>query len=143
VPGSRARASDARWAAVTAGAVGLVERVGATGFYERARGANVVFANAAEARVLTGLEGSEAAVALACDYELVIVTAGTDEATLATRGGRVEHARPLEVAPEPVVGAGDALAGAFLAALVAGADLGEALASACAAAAAAAGASRH
>jgi len=126
-----ARAGGARWVAVTAGAARLVERVGADGFHERARGADVLFANAAEARVLTGCEPAEAAAALAGVYELAIVTVGADGAILAARDGRVERARPPEIASSPAVGAGDALAGAFLAALAGGADLRDALEEAC------------
>ena len=127
-------AGDARWVAVTAGSAPLVRRVGAEAFHERAGGANVVFANAEEAQVLTGLSGEEAALALAREYELAVVTAGAEGGVVATRDGRVEHARPLEVAQAPPAGLGDALAGTFLAALARGTNVRDALQAACAAA---------
>ena len=84
---------DARWRAVTAVPIG---RLG------EAAGANVLFANAHE------VEGLDVA-----GYEIVVVTRGAAGADV-HRGGRTEHLPPTG---ESGSGAGDALAGAFLASL--------------------------
>jgi sugar/nucleoside kinase (ribokinase family) len=73
-------------------------------------GANVLFANAAEAAALTGLEPEPAAVELAQRYEIVCVTLGA-EGALSAAEGRVERIPPL--GPD-VTGGGDAFAAAFL-----------------------------
>ena len=95
-------------------------------FHERAKGANVLFANEAEAWALTGLEPEEAAVALAKLYELAVVTAGPDGA-VAVRGRELvvtSHGEPVQSHRS---GAGDAFAGVLLVALASGVALKEAL----------------
>ena len=73
-------------------------------------GANVLFANEAEARELTGLAPEPAALELARRYEYACVTLGAAGA-LAASGGRLERIPPL--GPD-VTGAGDAFAAALL-----------------------------
>jgi sugar/nucleoside kinase (ribokinase family) len=99
-------------------------------FHERARGANVLFANEDEAAALTGLDLREAALALAELYELAIVTAGPAGAVAASNGELVV-ARPREQARSDRSGAGDAFAGVLLVSLASGAELQFALDQAC------------
>ncbi len=99
-------------------------------FHERAKGANVLFANEAEAWALTGLEREEAALALAELYELAVVTAGADGA-VAVRGGKMVVAGPSEPVRSARSGAGDAFAGVLLVSLAKGTDLQAALEQAC------------
>jgi len=126
--------ADARWVAVTTGSAALVRSCGAAGVHERARGANVLLANVAEARGLTGREPDEAAGELSRRYEVACVTLGPRGAVAAS-GGRVVHAAPAAATPSQLTGAGDAFAGALLVSLAGGADLGAALDAACASAA--------
>jgi sugar/nucleoside kinase (ribokinase family) len=88
--------SAARWRAVTA--TPLLDEA----FLERAVGANVLFANAAEGEELD-VEG----------FEIVCITHGAGGATI-LRDGRSEHVPPTG---ETGTGAGDAFAGTFLARL--------------------------
>jgi len=99
-------------------------------FHARAKGASVLFANEDEARILTGLEPREAALALAELYEVAVVTAGPAGA-VAVSGGEVAVGRPSETVRSGRSGAGDAFAGVFLVERAAGARLGEALEGAC------------
>jgi sugar/nucleoside kinase (ribokinase family) len=99
-------------------------------FHTRARGANVLFANEAEARALTGLDLRDAALALAELYELVVVTAGPAGA-VAVSGRELVVARPSETMQSERSGAGDALAGVLLVALAAGTPVQAALEQAC------------
>jgi sugar/nucleoside kinase (ribokinase family) len=110
-------------AVVAAGPIGV-------DFHARANGANVLFANEAEARALTGLELREAALALAELYEVAVVTAGSAGA-VAVSGGEVLVGRPSETVRSDRSGAGDAFAGVLLVGLAAGAGLQEALDQAC------------
>jgi len=93
--GRHALSLAAPWRAVTA------VPIAGPDFAARARGANVLFANAAEA----GLAGQA--------YEIVCVTHGAEGATV-TREGSTEHVPPTGDAG---TGAGDAFAGAYLAGL--------------------------
>jgi sugar/nucleoside kinase (ribokinase family) len=99
-------------------------------FHERARGANVLFANEDEAAALTGLDLREAALALAELYELAFVTAGAAGAVAASNGELVV-ARPREQTRSDRSGAGDAFAGVLLVSLASGAELQFALDQAC------------
>jgi 2-dehydro-3-deoxygluconokinase len=90
-----ALARPARWRAVTATPLAHAD------FAERVDGANVIFANAAEA------------AAAGSGYEIVCITDGERGATV-TRGGETTQVAPTGVAG---TGAGDAFAGAYLARL--------------------------
>lgn len=91
----RALALPARWRAVT------FTPLARAGFCERAAGANVVFANAAEGALVAGT------------YEIVCITDGARGATV-TREGTTTRLPPTGVTG---TGAGDAFAGAYLAKL--------------------------
>ena len=101
--------------------------------------ANVVFATAAEAEAITGLEPEAAARELATHFEIACVKLGA-EGAIGACGNQTEHAHAPRVVRTAPFGAGDAFAAAFLVALVAGAGLDVALERACAAGAAAAAA---
>jgi sugar/nucleoside kinase (ribokinase family) len=118
--------------AVVAASARLIESLGPMAFHERAAGANVVIANAEEARMLTDLDPAGAVGALARRYRVACVTAGEDGAFAAT-GSEIVQAS-VEWVPGNTTGAGDALAGVLLVSLVRGLELRPALEAACAAA---------
>jgi sugar/nucleoside kinase (ribokinase family) len=101
-------------------------------------GANVVFATAAEAKAVTGLDPEAAAQELARRFTIACVKLGA-EGAVAVRGNVVERAQAARVARTSPFGAGDAFAATFLVGLAGGHDLGAALERACAAGARAAG----
>lgn len=136
--GAAALAQPARWRAVDLAASALVAATGPAAVLERVAPANVLLANAEEARALTGLEPDAALRALARDVELVCVKLAGGGA-LASLAGEMRSAPPPETLGQARAGAGDAFAGALLAALLLGADVAAALGQACAAGAAAAG----
>jgi sugar/nucleoside kinase (ribokinase family) len=105
--------------AVTAGSPRLARETRLTAFCELARHATVVFANADEARALTGEDLEGAVRALASVFPLACVTNGRDGAILAAED-EVYHARPTLRREAEVVGAGDAFAGLLLVALARG-----------------------
>jgi len=111
---------------VTAGSAALVGALGPVEVRRVAEGANVFCANATEARALTGLDGDEAALALARLFGTACVTADADGA-VAAAAARLERAAPETVMAGDPLGAGDALAGALVAALAGGRDLADAL----------------
>jgi sugar/nucleoside kinase (ribokinase family) len=138
--------AQARWLAVDAASARLVEAFGVDRFLDATAPADVLLANAAEARALTGLDGEAAARALASRYRVACVKLGSAGAVAVAEGRLVRTAaRPLERTEfereefERTVffGAGDAFAGGFLVALARGAELEGALGAACDAAAAA------
>jgi sugar/nucleoside kinase (ribokinase family) len=112
--------ADARWVAASLAAPRLIERLGAAEVHGRVSGANVLLMNEAEAGVLTGAEPERAASELAKRYELVCVTTGARGA-VAAAGTRLE--RVPARGGGAATGAGDAFAGALLAALARGDDL--------------------
>ena len=126
----RARAD---WIAVDPASARLVERFGASRFFEATARATAILASEDEAAALTGERTPEA---LAGRYRLACVKLGPAGA-IAILDGRREQAAPLERVEGELLGAGDAFAGTLLAALAAGADLGRALQQACDAGAAA------
>lgn len=95
-------------------------------------GGNAVVANEEAGLRLTGLDGEEAARALAEGRRLACVTLGAQGA-VAVCTGRVERAAPEETAPD-APGAGDVFAGTLLVALARGDDLAAGLALSCRAA---------
>lgn len=122
-----------RWLAVDVASANLVAAYGVERFFEVTTAADVLLANADEARVLTGLDADEAAVALATRYRIACVKLGREGAVAASAGTVVR------VSPEPLdnilaIGAGDAFAAGFLLALVREAGLKEAIGAGCSAA---------
>ncbi|MEU4061008.1 PfkB family carbohydrate kinase [Streptomyces wedmorensis] len=105
---------------------GFLERLGAERFLAAAKGAEVLLPNADEARSLTGIaEPDSAAAELSRRFPLVVVTLGAAGAVVAEDGGVTTRVAAPPVPPARRVdstGAGDAFTGAFLAALLAGAD---------------------
>lgn len=112
--------------------VGFLKQLGVERFLEAVRGVEVLFPNADEAMLLTGCaEPEEAAMTLSRAFPLVAVTLGAGGALVAEAGAVTSRVAAPEVAPVDSTGAGDAFAGAFLAALLAGADAREAAAAGC------------
>ena len=101
--------------------------------------AGVVFANAQEARALTGeRDAADAARRLSAGVRIACVTLGADGAVAAAPGETARAAAPAR-RPAAAAGAGDALAAAFLLALASGLSLADALEAGCAAGTCAAG----
>ncbi|GGM77187.1 ribokinase [Thermopolyspora flexuosa] len=108
-----------------------LERTGAEPFLEWTHGAKLLFANADQARVLTGREDPEAAVkVLTAWFPQVVIKLGKD-GSLWYGGNRSE---PVKVPAEPIervvdgTGAGDAFTAGFLPPWLAGKPPAEALA---------------
>jgi sugar/nucleoside kinase (ribokinase family) len=114
----------------------LVETFGVERFFEATATAGVLLANAEEARALTGLDGDEAALALALRYRVVCVKLGRAGA-IAASGADVVRVEVQPVDRIDTLGAGDAFAGGFLVSLARGAALAIALRAGCDAATAA------
>jgi 2-dehydro-3-deoxygluconokinase len=92
----------------------------------------VVFATDEEAQALTGEGPEQAAGLLAAEGFVACVKLGA-EGAVAASGTDLVRRRAAPVERRSPFGAGDAFAGAFLVALAAGAELGDALGRACAA----------
>lgn len=116
--------------AVEAASWPLVESFGVDRFFAETVHASVVLANEDEARVLTGVDGPDAARALGQRYRVAAVKRGRDGAALSVDGELVEAPGDEVVALDPT-GAGDAFDGVLLARLVAGDDPTTALVAAC------------
>lgn len=121
--------------AIDAASARAVRSFGVDRFLEVTGAAGVLLANAEEARILTGLEADEAALALARHYRVACVKLGKDGAVAAT-GGELVRAAAQPVDRADTLGAGDAFAGGFLLALGRGAELAAALRTGCTAASA-------
>ena len=115
--------ADATWVAVDAATAADAR------FFERAAGANAVFASADAARALTGAGPAEAARRLGHRYRLAAVTAGRDGAFVCL-GGTLFAERPASQAPSDRIGSGDVFAGFLLGSLTRGADPADAVRSA-------------
>jgi len=129
--------SGGAWVAVDAASARLVDRYGRERFLEATAAATVLLVNEDEAFALTGEEPEQAARALGDLYRLVCVKRGAGGA-VASFAGALLRADAPPVDSGDVTGAGDAFAGALLAALVRGRSPEAALTTACRAGAAAA-----
>jgi sugar/nucleoside kinase (ribokinase family) len=133
-PESAARAALERartaWLAVDAASANLLEAFGVDRFFEATAGVDVLLADAAEARALTGLEAEAAALELARRYRVGCVKLGGEGAVAAT-AGRTVRAVVRAVDTVDTLGAGDCLAAVFLLALAGGAELDAALRAGC------------
>ncbi|MEV5445988.1 PfkB family carbohydrate kinase [Streptomyces sp. NPDC052644] len=119
---------------------GFVGELGVDRFLDAVAGADVLFPNADEAALLTGLASPEAAAAaLSRRHRLVAVTLGARGALVAEAGEVVARVPARRMRPVDTTGAGDAFAGAFLAARLAGATAAEAAEAGCRAGAGAVG----
>jgi sugar/nucleoside kinase (ribokinase family) len=103
--------------------VGFLLEVGPAQFLEWTKGATAIFANESEAEALTGVAGYEPQMrALGAHYETVLIKRGRLGAALGGRHGiRIERPAPVVTVVDST-GAGDAFAGGFIAARMAGAD---------------------
>lgn len=111
---------------------GFIANLGAAGFLAAADGVDVLLPNTDEARLLTGVPDAEkAAVELSRRFPLVVVTLGADGALVAADGAVTAHVPAAPARAVDSTGAGDAFNGAFLAALLAGADPVTAAAAGC------------
>jgi sugar/nucleoside kinase (ribokinase family) len=133
-PGAAALAALQRartdWLAVDAASANLVAAFGVKRFFEATATAGVLFANAEEARALTGLDAAAAALALARRYRVVCVKLGRSGA-VATTGGEIVRVEVQPVDRADTLGAGDAFAGGFLVSMSRGAELAVALRAGC------------
>lgn len=113
---------------------GFLAEVGAEQFITWTGGADWLFANEDEAAALCGAAGFEACVvALGAHYRRVVIKRGRHGAALGGRHG-VELTRPAPVVDVvDSTGAGDAFAAGFVAALLAGDDMADAMGKAIAA----------
>ena len=101
----------------------LVEAFGVDRFFDATRSVDVLLANAEEARALTGLDGEEAALALARRYRIARVKLGRDGAVAAFEGTTMRASpRRLEPVETLGAGAGDAFVAGFLLSLSRDAD---------------------
>jgi sugar/nucleoside kinase (ribokinase family) len=119
---ARAR-SKAITVSVDPASTGFLEDFGVGRFIEATGDATLIFPNREEAALLTGgSEPDKAAIELSAAYDLAVVKLGADGA-LAARDGTITVRAPA-VAAHMIdsTGAGDAFAGGFIAARMAGGD---------------------
>ncbi|MFE5845742.1 carbohydrate kinase family protein [Streptomyces niveus] len=111
---------------------GFIANLGAEVFLAAADGVHVLLPNTDEARLLTGVPDAEKAAAeLSRRFPLVVVTLGADGALVAADGAVTARVPAACARAVDSTGAGDAFNGAFLAALLAGADPVTAAAAGC------------
>ncbi|MFJ4833914.1 carbohydrate kinase family protein [Streptomyces sp. NPDC088747] len=111
---------------------GFLKRLGVDRFLALAEGVDILLPSRDEACLLTGLpDPADAAAKLSRHVPLVVAKQGGDGALVA-RGGAVHARVPASRAtPRDTTGAGDAFTGAFLAALLRGAEPEEAAVDGC------------
>lgn len=129
--------SRSDWVAVDAASARLLDRYGRERFLQATESATVLLLNEDEAFALTDEDAEQAARALADLYRLVCVKRGAGGA-VASFERALRRAEAPQIAVDDATGAGDAFAGALLAALARGDSVDAALEAACRAGAAAA-----
>ena len=138
--GGRALASRAVAAArergvpvsVDPASAGFLERLGAERFLSLVADVDVLLPSRAEAQLLTGLpDPADAAARLSRVVPLVVAKQGTDGALVARDGAVLTRVPAVAAETRDSTGAGDAFTGAFLAALLAGAEPARAAAEGC------------
>lgn len=111
---------------------GFLRGLGVPRFLDLVSGADLLLPNAAEAALLSGAdEPAAAAAALSRRGATVVVTLGAGGAVAAQSGRVAVRTAAVPATAVDSTGAGDAFTGGLLAALLAGADLSEALAAGC------------
>ncbi|MFG2883176.1 carbohydrate kinase family protein [Streptomyces sp. NPDC048297] len=111
---------------------GFLVELGVDRFLAFAEGLDVLLPSRDEACLLTGLsDWADAATKLSRVVPLVVAKSGADGALVARSGDALARVPAAAATPRDTTGAGDAFTGAFLAALVAGADPGEAARDGC------------
>ncbi|MGW2829109.1 carbohydrate kinase family protein [Streptomyces sp. NPDC001286] len=102
---------------------GFLPRLGVDRFLGLVDGLDLLLPSRDEACLLTGLsDASDAAAKLSRHVPLVVTKQGRDGALVARSGAVSAHVPAVPATPTDTTGAGDAFTGAFLAALVAGAE---------------------
>ncbi|MEU8649212.1 sugar kinase [Streptomyces sp. NPDC048737] len=103
--------------------VGFLAELGADRFLALVRGVDVLLPSRDEACLLTGsADGADAAAELSRRVPLVVAKQGADGAVVAQGGAVVARVRAVPATPRDTTGAGDAFTGAFLTALLGGAE---------------------
>ncbi|WP_129309730.1 PfkB family carbohydrate kinase [Streptomyces sp. L2] len=111
---------------------GFLVELGVDRFLAFAEGLDVLLPSRDEACLLTGLsDPADAAAKLSRLFPLVVAKSGVRGALVARAGNVLARVPAAPATPRDSTGAGDAFTGAFLAALVAGADPEEAAARGC------------
>ncbi|MEU6193487.1 PfkB family carbohydrate kinase [Streptomyces sp. NPDC047061] len=111
---------------------GFLVALGVDRFLRLVEGVDVLLPSRDEACLLTGLpDPADAAAKLSRQVPLVVAKAGAEGALVARSGSVLARIPAAPTTPRDTTGAGDAFTGAFLAALVAGADAREAAARGC------------
>lgn len=118
-----ARARGIGWS-VDAGSAGFLAGIAPPGFLAWTKTADMLFANADEAALLSGADDPAAQLAaLGAARRCVVITRGAAGAVAAEPGGQPCHAPAPSIAPMDTTGAGDAFLAAFLLARLRGAGL--------------------
>jgi sugar/nucleoside kinase (ribokinase family) len=111
---------------------GFLTALGVDRFLGLVEGVDVLLPSRDEACLLTGLpDAADAAAKLSRHVPLVIVKQGAEGALVARSGNVSARVAAVTASPRDSTGAGDAFTGAFLAALLGGAEPGEAAAAGC------------
>jgi sugar/nucleoside kinase (ribokinase family) len=111
---------------------GFLTELGVDRFLELAEGVDILLPSRDEAYLLTGLpDPADAAAKLSRHVPLVVAKQGRDGALVARSGAVRARVPAAPATPRDTTGAGDAFTGAFLAALLAGAEPEEAAVKGC------------